>query len=184
MSFNLCRFPECHFGKAGNLQTIEPGRSWPNWSAATNGFQSPLRKWYMFVCRECQTEYLYHPDRRFLSGVKHAPDVGKEDPSAPRFRFSWAPMESRRCAQHDRGIGHGRWMLYRAPLFPCGLPRCATRVSRSHYVMVGRGFSVNPWSRKFIFMSIFLKSSTDEIELIIAAILITNPYHCRVAALP
>jgi len=30
----------------------------------------------------------------------------------------------------------------------------------------------------------FLKSSTDEIELIIAAILITNPYHCRVAALP
>jgi len=30
----------------------------------------------------------------------------------------------------------------------------------------------------------FLKSSTDEIELIIAAILITNPYHCRVAVLP
>src|SRR5207248_494402 len=82
--FELCRltyvvFPECHFGKAGNLQTIEPGRSWPNWSAATNGFQSPLRKWYMFVCRECQTEYLYRPDRGFLSGVKTCARCGQEE---------------------------------------------------------------------------------------------------------
>ena len=29
----------------------------------------PLRKWYMFVCRECQTQYLYQSDRGFLSGL-------------------------------------------------------------------------------------------------------------------
>src|SRR5712691_6488238 len=83
MPFNLCRFFRSsvlgrrEICKQSNLggrgRTGQPPQTAPS---------LPLRKWYMFVCRECQTQYLYHPDRGFLSGLKMCDGVGKEDPSA------------------------------------------------------------------------------------------------------